>query len=363
MDMPNYALAKHLADDGRTVHLVAHSVAEELSLDPNIIVHHATKPLGSYLLGEPVLNRIGRFWAARVRAQGGHVVVNGGNCEWPDTNWVHYVHAAHHPQQAGSVARRLKIRVGHQLALSSERRALRQARLLIANSERTKEDIVEGLGVPPERVRTIYYGIDPERFRPATASERHAVRSEMRWPEDRLVLAFVGALGNRRKGFDTLFDAWQLLCSDASWDVQLVVMGTGVELPSWIARAQEARMQSRISFLGFRSDVPRLIAACDALVAPTRYEAYGLAVQEALCCGIPALTTQTAGIAERYPRELSDLLLPDPDNAADLARRLRMWRASVQQARSSVAAFGERLRAYRWSDMAADLVRAIESGA
>ena len=82
-------------------------------------------------------------------------------------------------------------------------------------------------------------------------------------------------------------------------------------------------LKSSVVFLGFRRDVPDILHACDALVSPTRYEAYGLNVHEAICCGLPAMVSALAGIAERYPKALEDLLIPDPENVQDIAERIR----------------------------------------
>ena len=60
----------------------------------------------------------------------------------------------------------------------------------------------------------------------------------------------------------------------------------------------------------------------------------GLGVHEALCRGLPALVSRTAGVAERYPAGLNGLLIPDPDSAADLADRLRDWRAGLERYRA-----------------------------
>lgn len=362
MDVANHGLARYLANQGHEVHLVTHRAADDLVGHSNVIIHDAPKPAGSYLLGEPFLDRIGRFWAPKITARGGRVVVNGGNCQWADINWVHYVHAAFPPQQAGSLPRRIKGRVAHRRFLAGEAKALRAARVVISNSERTKQDL-ESLGIAGEKIYTVYYGIDPERFHPPSATERGAARSALGWVDDKPRVAFVGALGDRRKGFDTLFAAWRALCADPRWDADLIVIGTGAEMPRWIARASEAGLASRIQFLGFRNDVPRLIAACDALVAPTRYEAYGLAVQEALCCALPALVTRTAGVAERYPGNLQDLLIPDPDDPLDLAARLRGWRERSAAYRSAAASLSAVLRSHTWDDMAARMERIFEANA
>jgi glycosyltransferase involved in cell wall biosynthesis len=242
--------------------------------------------------------------------------------------------------------------------LRDEREALRRARLVVANSERTRRDVIENLGIPPERVHAVYYGADPGRFRPPTAAERAEARAMLGWDEadGRPAVAFVGALGDARKGFDTLYEAWRRLAVDPAWDARLLVLGTGATLPAWRARAEAEGLAGSIRFLGFRDDVPRVLAACDLLVSPTRYEAYGLNVQEALCCGLPAIVSAGAGVAERYPEGLQPLLLPEPDDAPDLARRIAAWRADPGPTREAVDDLGRALRGRGWDRCAAEIV-------
>ncbi len=365
MDRANYALAAYLADRGDEVQLVAYRAAADLLGRPGVTLHRVPKPLNSYLLGESLLRRAGRRRAARVARGGGRVVVNGGNCDWGDANWVHYVHAEWAPRTEGGPARRLKAGVARRLALAHERAALRRARVVIANSERTRAALVDTLGLPPGRVHTIYYGTDPALFRPREAAGRAAARARLGWADDRPAVAFIGAMGDLRKGFDTLFAAWRELARDPGWDARLAVIGAGASVPAWKARAEAAGLRGSIEFLGFRADVPEVLGACAALVSPTRYEAYGLNVQEALCCGLPAIVSAAAGVAERYPAALSDLLLPDPEDAADLAARLRRWREGEAsgQPRPELASFSAALRDYTWDHMAGRIARTIEGAA
>jgi glycosyltransferase involved in cell wall biosynthesis len=286
-------------------------------------------------------------------------VVNGGNCSFGDVNWVHYVHAAYRAETAGGPLRRLKQRIAHHVFRRDERQSLHRARLVLANSEVTRSDLVRELDLPPARAEVVYYGIDPEQFRPATSQEREERRRALGWPLDRPLVCFVGALGDRRKGFDTLFAAWQTLCAEASWDADLVVVGSGAELPAWRCRAAEGATAGRVHLLGFRSDVPDLLPLCDLLAAPTRYEAYGLGVHEALCCGLPALVTRSAGVAERYPASLAGLLIENPDDAAGLARQLLDWRRRLDDYRTTAEAFGHALRQHTWDRMAQTIVRII----
>jgi glycosyltransferase involved in cell wall biosynthesis len=232
---------------------------------------------------------------------------------------------------------------------------------VITNSERTRRDVIEHLGVAEDRVHTVYYGIDAEAFRPPTKVERNAARDALAWESDRPVVAFVGALGDRRKGFDTLFEAWERLCTRKDWDVYLAVVGAGAELSAWKYRTEQAGLRDRIGYLGFREDVPKILAACDALVSPTRYEAYGQGVHEALCCGLPALVTESAGVAERYPAELRELLLNDPENVDNLVKRLLNWRSRSETYGDAVTDLSHQLRSHSWNDMAAQIVQLVES--
>ncbi|MEH2364427.1 glycosyltransferase family 4 protein [Nostoc sp.] len=358
MDRANFALADYLARQGQEVHLLAHRVANELLAYPNVKFHHVPKIASSYLLSSPLLNRMGRILAQRLTNAGGRVLVNGGNCQWGDINWVHYVHAGYRPNNPTGLLRRLKSSVSYQLFLKTERQALQLARVIIVNSDRTKRDLMERLGIAEHRLHKVYYGIDPKVFFPATQQKRLALRQQLGWSSDKPIVVFIGALGDRRKGFDTLFAAWQQLCTSPDWDADLVVVGVGAELPLWKRRAADAGIFN-IHFLGFRSDVPKLLQAADCLVAPTRYEAYGLGVHEALCCGLPAIVSADAGVAERYPPQLEDLLLPNPEDAVDLVARLQKWHKNKKYYSNLVSDVAEELRSYSWDDMAKSISQII----
>lgn len=360
MDRANFALADYLARQGEQVHLVAHRVASELLAYSNVKFHRVPKLGNSYLLSSPLLNWMGRNLAQRLSANGGIVLVNGGNCQWPDMNWVHYVHAAYQPNNKAGLLRQFKGSVSRQMFLDAEKKALNSARVIIVNSDRTKQDLIEKLAIPEQKLHTVYYGIDPQVFYPAIPEERIALRQQLGWPEEKAIVVFIGALSDRRKGFDTLFTAWQQLCNLPVWDAELVVIGVGAELPLWQRRAADAGI-SNIHFLGFRADVPKLLQAADCLVAPTRYEAYGLGVQEALCCGIPAIVSANAGVAERYPKELQDLLIPNPDDAVDLAALLLKWQSHQDHYSKLAFSFSLELRNSTWDDMAKKILHFFDS--
>jgi len=66
-----------------------------------------------------------------------------------------------------------------------------------------------------------------------------------------------------------------------------------------------------------------------------------------------------AGIAERYPADLRELLIRDPENAVELAASLRHWHGEIEKWAARIAPFAEVLRGRTWDHMAADFVEAI----
>lgn len=354
-DRANLALATHLARQGHPVHLIAHDVDAALAADARVTHHAVARPLSADFIGEFLLDRAATRTARRLAAQSPRVIANGGNCAWPDVNWVHYVHAAYDRPLGGSALRRLRFGIYHRHWLAAERRALTAARVIIANSQRTKRDLVERLGIEASRIHVVYCGIDAALFHEPSDGERDTTRDELQWPRHRPVVLFVGALGDTRKGLDTVIDAWRQL-STTSTDPLLSIVGAGALAGRWQQEVRRYGLERSVQFLGFRRDVPRLMRAADALVAPTRYEPYGLGIQEALACGVPAIVSATAGIAERYPESLADLLLRDAEDHEELSDRLERCLTTGVRSSTAMSGFATTLRSWSWDDMSAELV-------
>jgi glycosyltransferase involved in cell wall biosynthesis len=372
MDKANLALADYLLEREIPVHLVTHSIEPSVAKHPLATVHLVARPAQSFFLGEFALAARGKKVARQTlrRHPSAQVVVNGGNCVWPGINWAHYVHRA----WAGSpgsarrgalayrtpVAYRIKNAVASNHARRTEKAAFERARLIISNSRRTTSELVEYFGVDRDCVHTVYLGSDPA-WGPVSPEERAASRKSLQAPESRGLAVFVGGLGyDDRKGFDVLFRAWQNLCSRPDWDVDLMVAGTGPAAPAWQAKVRQAGLEDRIRLLGFTDQVKSVLAAADLLVSPVRYESYGLNVQEAICRGVPAMVSASAGVAEQYDSGCAPLLIPDPEEAGDLVQRLLLWRSNREHWRARFQPFGQRLRSRTWRDTAVDFVSIVE---
>lgn len=362
MDKANAALAHYLCARKVPLHLVAHGVESSLAANPAVTLHRVRMPLGSFLIGQRGLSNLGRAIACNVTARfpRARVVVNGGNCEWPDINWVHCLHYSWQPTDGGApLWFKIKNRFEKRLARRDEFRALSKARCVVTNSQRTRRDLIQRLRIPDERVHTIYLGTDSGWK--TVSHRREAAREWLGEPAGRPLVAFIGALGyDSNKGFDKLWAVWQALCARDAWDANLIVAGGGRALPALRKTVERAGMDRRVTFLGFTDRISDVLAASDLLVSPVRYESYGLNVQEALCCGVPAMVSASAGIAERYPAEIHDLLLPDPEDAGDLAARMLRWRSNMESVKERIEPTTRMLRGHTWDDMARQIVELVE---
>jgi len=364
MDRANAELARFLLRHNAPVHLISHYVAPDL-IQVGAIIHLVPKTADSFFVGEWRLAATARRLLARLCAQAGaRAVVNGGNCPWPDVNWVHCVHHRWPPHDDHAPGWfRLKNRLAKVVARRREARALAIARLVIANSERTRRDLREALGVPDERIAVVYPAADA-LFGPVDPAQRRAARLALGQSDSRPLVVFIGGLGyDLNKGFDTLWQAWHELCALPQWDADLLVVGAGRRLAHWRAAAAALRLNSRITFLGLTERVAEVLAAADLLVSPVRYEAYGLNVHEALCRGVPAIVSAQAGVVERFAPELNDLLLRDPEAVGELAQRMLTWHRNRDFWRNRVEPTARRLRAQGWNEMAERMVALCEGAA
>lgn len=157
-------------------------------------------------------------------------------------------------------------------------------------SRHVRDGMLAG-GMDPERVTLVPLGVDPERFRPGA----EPLDLDDRAPGVRLL--FVGGL-IWRKGIDLLLAAYTRAFT-ARDDVTLVIKSFGARGP-YVPQEADAQVRAlqadprapRILHLTDPlpdGDMPRLYAACDALVQPFRGEGYGLPIAEAMACGLPAI--------------------------------------------------------------------------
>ena len=178
------------------------------------------------------------------------------------------------------------------------------------------EDLHRVYGVPSEIMTTIHNGFSPGEFSP---ERRQTMRTEARAEfgyVDSDVVALIAANELARKGFDVLVEA-QARLSDQRLKVLLV--GRKPLSPAHKRRLVELGVADRVRYAGSRSDMGRMHAAADLFVLPTQYEAFSLAIIEALASGLPVITTKVPGAGDRIVDMRNGRLLDDPRSPEELA--------------------------------------------
>lgn len=164
--------------------------------------------------------------------------------------------------------------------------------------------IVEGFiaskGVRPGKIRLTFNGIDTAKFRPGEPSEAQATRTRYGLPDGVPIVLFVGRLVPK-KGADKLVEA-------RGQEYHIVLAGPG-KIPD--------DRPAGVTFLGpvSRDELVSLYQASDIFALPAVGEMLTLAMQEAMSCGLPVVTTDDDGYA-RYGIDPAGVALVSPEPAA-----------------------------------------------
>jgi UDP-glucose:(heptosyl)LPS alpha-1,3-glucosyltransferase len=220
----------------------------------------------------------------------------------------------------------------HAVLLASERRIFRDPRQrVVCVSHMVRSEIQRRYDIPDDRVAVVHNGVDLERFHP-----RHRAGAGARLRRElgagaAPVWLFAGS-GFARKGLDT---AMRAIARGGPAGALLWVAGRDAPAP-WQRRARRLGIASRVRFLGFRRDLAAVYAAADALLLPTRYDAFANACLEAAAAGLPVVTSGAAGSAELL-RELGGVV-EDPEDVAGFAAALdRLADAGVRERAGAAA--------------------------
>ncbi|MBU1397032.1 MAG: glycosyltransferase family 4 protein [Gammaproteobacteria bacterium] len=175
--------------------------------------------------------------------------------------------------------------------------ALRHADRVVANSEHTRDTLLE-MGVDLARITVIYPGVDVSVFRPGldTTGLRESLGIH---PDEKLVFS-VGRL-SRRKGFDQMIRAVAHLHAEGI-PLRYVIAGIGEDADYLDGLIAEQNAQGIVHRVGAVSeaDLPRWMNACDVFAMPNRdingdNEGFGMVFIEAAACGKPSISGKAGG--------------------------------------------------------------------
>lgn len=226
----------------------------------------------------------------------------------------------------------LRARVADRLIFTS-------ADCIVAVSRTTGRGSIKWRGAPPEKVKTIYNGIDVHEFTPSTPCDERSLslRSDLQIPEDAPVLLNVGRL-TPQKGQALLISVMRHL-QERVPNAVLLIAGDGELRSALESRVEQCRMQEKIRLLGLRHDVSDLMRLADAFVFPSLSEGFGITLLEAMAAEVPVVASDIPPLAEIISNGVNGILasvgnarafvdkvariLQDPDFASVLGEAAR----------------------------------------
>jgi alpha-1,3-rhamnosyl/mannosyltransferase len=195
----------------------------------------------------------------------------------------------------------------------------RRARRIVTISKASAQEIQTRLNIRPDKITTIYPGIDHARFKPLDrARARYQVKEAFG-----ITGPFALAVGTRepRKNLANLIRAFLSIRADVLPELVLVgAPGWGEVLPRELQELTE--FKSRIRILGYVSDdaLPELYASAAVYVYPSWAEGFGFPIVEAMACGTPVVTSNVSSM----PEVASDAcLLAPPSDIHALATQIQ----------------------------------------
>jgi glycosyltransferase involved in cell wall biosynthesis len=181
-------------------------------------------------------------------------------------------------------------------AWRSNIKSIQQIEHIIAISEYTKNELMDHLGIPEERIHVILNGVDHKKFHTLT----DPVRPAYLHPEDKILL-YAGS-EEKRKNLGVVLQAMKNLIRVIP-DVKFIKVGDGgpgISQDAFINDINRFGLAKNVILTGEISDAEllKLFNIADAFVFPSLYEGFGLPPLEAMACGCPVIASERTSIPE-----------------------------------------------------------------
>jgi glycosyltransferase involved in cell wall biosynthesis len=224
----------------------------------------------------------------------------------------------------------------------------KRADMIIANSISNRDDIVNFLGVPPNRVVIIHEAVDKDRFRCDLNPDE--VKNELRSKGVNVPYILNVSSLWPYKNQVKLVQAYALLVEKYRIPHQLVLAGAG-DQPDYAALVHKTvnslGLERRVIFLGYldHSKIVPFYHAAEVFVYPSLFETFGLTLLEAMACGTPVISSDRGSL----PEILGGAgLLVNPEEATELADAILRVISDEKLRSQLVHAGARRVASFSW---------------
>jgi len=161
--------------------------------------------------------------------------------------------------------------------------------------------------VPPEKARTIYYGLK-DVFLPA---ETGTIRSELGISQNTVLVGIIARLVEQ-KGHKYLIDAF-FRVREKNSAISLLIVGDGELRKELQQQVKKRGLEKAVIFTGYREDTERILSAIDIFVHSSLWEGFGLSILEAMAMGKAVIATKVSAIPELVIDGETGVLVPSKE--------------------------------------------------
>ncbi len=192
---------------------------------------------------------------------------------------------------------------------------------IIAISEGVKKVLLSS-GIDKNKISVIPSGIDYTPFENITP--RDYLHRELGFGDDDFLVGIVAHLADH-KGHKYLIEAAGILKQKAP-HIKLIIVGKGPLRMELDEQVKKTDVDDIVFFLGFREDVPQILASLDLFVLSSYLEGLGTSIMDAMASRLPVVATEVGGIPELVIHEKTGLLVPPRDPRALAEAILKLYR-------------------------------------
>jgi len=181
------------------------------------------------------------------------------------------------------------------------------------------------------KLQTVYNGVDIKSF---VEKNESVYTSIFHKKADGFYFVSVGRLIYLKR-FDLLIEAFSHLKSDK--DIKLLIVGDGPEMNNLNKLVLKKKLNNRILFMGFCSNVPNLLKLSDCFVLTSDSEGLSISIIEALAAKLPVIATKVGGNSELVFNRINGFLI-EKNNLRELINKMNF----ILDNRDLLKRFGEK---------------------
>jgi glycosyltransferase involved in cell wall biosynthesis len=236
-------------------------------------------------------------------------------------------------------------RAAYRLTLS---RSVHHAKKIITVSNYTAKDLEKMFDISPEKIHTIYEGVNENFIRNENVEELQT--SKKKFKIEKPYILYTG-VWRSHKNLVNLIRAFKQLKDKYKEEVQLIITGRKDPLYPEVERtAKESGYENDIIFTGMISenDLINLYSGAHAYCLPSLYEGFGLSPLEAMKCGIPTVVSRVSCL----PEVCGDAALYfDPCDSADICEKLHTATVNDEIRTRLITEGHARVQQFSWKKM------------